>query len=213
MPVNASDIKPGVVLRGKGGKTRKVESIGPMPGFINYRPVKADGSLGELRRCWVTTMRGWATSIVPAPSDPTPNTKGESMSDTNTPSAPDDWFADVLAFHRKFGCAVGTTPAVPGQGTVELRKSLNNEEHGETLRAMDAGDLAGIADGVVDDIYVKLGTLISYGIDPRPIWRAVHETNMAKVGGAMREDGKVLKPPGWVAPDVAGILSRQEALR
>lgn len=34
-----------------------------------------------------------------------------------------------------------------------------------------------------------------------------------KEGGETRDDGKVLKPPGWAAPDVAGILARQAPLR
>jgi hypothetical protein len=31
---------------------------------------------------------------------------------------------------------------------------------------------------------------------------------MAKEGGGAREDGKILKPPGWVAPDIAGVLRK-----
>jgi predicted HAD superfamily Cof-like phosphohydrolase len=128
-----------------------------------------------------------------------------------TPSR--DWFADVLAFHRKFGCAIGATPGVlPDRATFELRDRLHAEESDELRAAMINGDLPGIADGVVDLIYVLLGTLVSYGIDPRPVWREVHQANMAKEGGATRADGKILKPDGWVAPDVAGILRKQPSI-
>jgi hypothetical protein len=40
----------------------------------------------------------------------------------------------------------------------------------------------------------------------------VHEADRGKVGGGVRGDGKVLKPEGWVAPDVAGVLARQVPL-
>lgn len=45
------------------------------------------------------------------------------------------------------------------------------------------------------------------------VWRAVHASNLAKVGGGEREDGKVLKPADWTAPDVAGIVLRHDADR
>jgi predicted HAD superfamily Cof-like phosphohydrolase len=120
-----------------------------------------------------------------------------------------DWYQDVLDFHRKFGCVVGEFPAVPSKGTKELRSDLLWEEWCETEAALRRDDLTGIADGIADMIYVALGLAVSYGIDLRPVWDAVHASNMAKEGGATREDGKILKPPGWVAPDVAGILLKQ----
>ncbi len=38
-------------------------------------------------------------------------------------------------------------------------------------------------------------------------WDEVHRSNMAKVGGPIRGDGKRLKPEGWTPPDVAGVLA------
>jgi hypothetical protein len=70
-----------------------------------------------------------------------------------------------------------------------------------------------VADGIVDAIYVLIGAAITYGIDIRPVWQAVHAANMAKEGGATREDGKVQKPPGWQPPDIAGILAAQGPLQ
>lgn len=122
-----------------------------------------------------------------------------------------DWFQDVYEFHRKFGCRISTTPTIMPPDVADLRENLEQEEFDEILAAVEARDLPGIADGVVDLIYVLLGRLVSYGIDPRPIWNAVHAANMAKEGGATRGDGKILKPAGWVAPDVAGLIERQKA--
>ena len=92
-----------------------------------------------------------------------------------------------------------------------LRQSLAGEEYYELMDSMRANDLPGIADAVVDLTYVALGLLVSYGIDPRPIWEAVHRANMAKEGGATRHDGKIMKPQGWAAPDVEGLIAEQIA--
>lgn len=123
-----------------------------------------------------------------------------------------DMVEDVLAFHRKFACYVGDYPHLPGRSIVDLRLRLIREEHRELLKAIHLGDLPGIADAIADLVYVIVGTAIAFGIDIRPIWKAVQQSNMAKTGGGTRQDGKILKPPGWRAPDVAGLVARQTAL-
>lgn len=124
-----------------------------------------------------------------------------------------DWFEDVLAFHRKFGCRITGRPGIPPGETVALRAELVREEVEELEDAIARGDLAGIADACADSIYVLIGLAISYGIDLRPIWDEVQRSNMAKEGGGERFDGKVLKPDGWRGPDIDGCLDRQEPLR
>jgi predicted HAD superfamily Cof-like phosphohydrolase len=122
-----------------------------------------------------------------------------------------DMVEDVLAFHRKFACYVGDYPHLPRRSIVDLRLRLIREEYRELLKAIRLGDLAGIADAIADLVYVIIGTAIAFGIDIRPIWQAVQQSNMAKTGGGTRGDGKILKPPGWRAPDVAGLVARQTA--
>lgn len=41
------------------------------------------------------------------------------------------------------------------------------------------------------------------GVDLRPFFREVHRTNMHKLKGPKREDGKQLKPPDWQPPRIA----------
>ena len=48
---------------------------------------------------------------------------------------------------------------------------------------------------------------ISFSCDP--VADEIQRTNMAKVGGPVREDGKRLKPPGWQPPDIEGELKKQ----
>lgn len=70
-------------------------------------------------------------------------------------------------------------------------------------------DLPELADALADLDYVAESTRLEFGIDGRPIARAVHAANMAKLGGPRSEKGKILKPKNWIPPDVAGELRRQ----
>lgn len=125
---------------------------------------------------------------------------------------------DVAAFHEKFGVPVLTNPTVPRLGRINLRERLITEEYRELIEAMGfrrhgsdeeyntRADLPETADAIADLIYVLIGTAHEFGIPLQPVWDEVQRSNMAKEGGATRVDGKVMKPPGWVAPDIAGIL-------
>lgn len=121
-----------------------------------------------------------------------------------------DWYEDVLAFHEKFGSLILEEPAVPTLHTRELRRTLVKEEIREFFEALDNSDIVKLADSIADAIVVLLGTAVSFGIDMRPIWNLVHEANMRKDGGGKRHDGKVLKPVGWVPPDIEGEIRRQQ---
>jgi predicted HAD superfamily Cof-like phosphohydrolase len=57
------------------------------------------------------------------------------------------------------------------------------------------------------DVHVVVsGTAVEYGIPEDLVYEEVHRSNMAKAGGPVREDGKVLKPDGWTPPNVAAAL-------
>jgi Uncharacterized protein conserved in bacteria len=112
----------------------------------------------------------------------------------------------VEDFHNTFRVEVGEYPAIRAP---LLRRALIMEEITELVTAIAAGDLPGAVDGIIDAIYVLLGTAVTFGVDIEPIWMAVHRSNMAKIGGTIRADGKVLKPAGWIAPDIESELERQ----
>lgn len=120
-----------------------------------------------------------------------------------------NWSDDVKAFHKKFGFPVREYPTVPEDGEQLLRMGLIVEEYEELLSAMGKKDLVGIADGAIDLIYVILGMLHTYGIDPAPVWEEVQKTNMRKEGGSKNPSGKLLKPPGWRPPNIRGALVSQ----
>lgn len=117
-----------------------------------------------------------------------------------------DWTADVLNFHSAMGVPVAPHPHFPDPNRVRLRIDLVTEEIAELLEAIEQGDLEGTADAIIDSIYVLLGMALEFGFDPRPVWAEVQRTNMAKVGGPKRADGKCMKPPDWVPPNIASVL-------
>lgn len=121
------------------------------------------------------------------------------------------FLADVKAFHDACDIPTMPWPQLPALARQELRAKLIKEEVKETIHAIETGNLAKIADGLADIIYVVCGTALEYGIPLHEVWRAVQRSNMAKVcpetGKVIRRaDGKILKPDGWQEPDFAAIL-------
>lgn len=66
---------------------------------------------------------------------------------------------------------------------------------------------------LVDLIYVTVGTFVELGIDPQPVWAAIHAANMQKEPNPNIEGGKgkAVKPEGWQKPRIvlrsfAGVI-------
>jgi predicted HAD superfamily Cof-like phosphohydrolase len=130
------------------------------------------------------------------------------------------WQQDVLAFHEAMPSTVGDFTD-PAPADLALRLELMVEELIETGEAMGfnvevsywetatgAVDFPGMIDGLVDLLYVVIGTAVAAGVDLDPFWVEVQRANMAKAGGPVSASGKRLKPEGWTAPDIAGVLDR-----
>lgn len=143
---------------------------------------------------------------------------------------------DVSAFHRKFGVPHPERPGWPSQERIELRVKLIAEEFCEFLEACGCGfdlaiwngwsgkdivqnssetefkpsaDLPKAADALIDMEYVILGTHNEFGIDSNPLWAEVQASNCSKTGGAVREDGKILKGPDFKPPQIERLLREQ----
>ena len=101
---------------------------------------------------------------------------------------------DVAAFHMALDIPIGDFPAI---------------RRPETCAAIRAGDLVQAIDGLCDLLCVVYGAALEFGVELAPYWDEVHRTNMAKMGGPVRDDGKRLKPDGWKPPDIAGVLARE----
>lgn len=96
-------------------------------------------------------------------------------------------------------------------GTTALRIKLLLEEVAEYIEAEVAGDLVEVADALTDIHYIAAGTEDIYGLPGAELFEHIHENNMSKLGAdgkpIRRDDGKILKPDNYVAPDVRSILS------
>lgn len=122
----------------------------------------------------------------------------------------ENWYKDMVEFEKEvMKSNHPSIPTIPSDKLKTLRKNIIKEEIEETFNAMQYDDMIEIADGIVDSIVVLIGTAITYGIDLQPVWDEVHKTNMAKKGGTFRDDGKLLKPKDWQAPDIKSILIEQ----
>jgi predicted HAD superfamily Cof-like phosphohydrolase len=129
-------------------------------------------------------------------------------------------FADVGDFHQKMGLPVAGH-MLPRQLTNEefdYRRDFMLEELTEFTDAFAENDGPGMADALVDLVYVALGTAHYMGLPFDELWDEVQRANMAKrrwregdpvkprAAGAPGLD--VVKPEGWVGPDIAGVLGR-----
>jgi predicted HAD superfamily Cof-like phosphohydrolase len=115
----------------------------------------------------------------------------------------------VHEFHCKFKILIQTAPADPTDETKQLRIRLIQEEFNELKESMATGSLASVAKEMADLLYVVYGTAVSYGIDMEPVFQEVHRSNLSKVGGYKRADGKWMKPPTYSPAKLEPILEAQ----
>lgn len=116
----------------------------------------------------------------------------------------------VAEFHHAFEISLETRPTVPDEAVRSLRIRLIQEEFDELQAALSEGNVEAIAKELADLLYVVYGTAVSCGIDMAPVFREVHRSNMSKVGGHKRADGKWVKPSGYSPARIEPILAAQE---
>jgi predicted HAD superfamily Cof-like phosphohydrolase len=93
----------------------------------------------------------------------------------------------------------------------KLYVSLIDEEFRELAVAIHDKDQVETLDALIDILVVTIGAIHSAGFDAEGAWKEVMATNFAKIDKETgkvrkREDGKVLKPIGWVPPDLKPFL-------
>jgi|TARA_X000000950_G_scaffold109169_1_gene137588 predicted HAD superfamily Cof-like phosphohydrolase len=119
-------------------------------------------------------------------------------------------FEKVGDFMEAFGQSVEMDPTWPDFNTRDLRLELISEEFSELCQAIEDRDMIQIADALTDLLYVVYGAGHAFGIDLDECFQEVHRSNMSKLGKSgrpiYREDGKVMKGPGYFEPDLEGIL-------
>lgn len=113
-----------------------------------------------------------------------------------------DLIQDVFEFANKFGFAY-EGPArelPPAQRTLRYNRLVS--EMDEFVQAFEKGDHTGQLDALVDLVYVAIGTAIAHGWDFDRAWSRVHKANMTKI----RDGIDVIKPPGFVHPDLSDLV-------
>lgn len=146
------------------------------------------------------------------PLDAVPGDEVDSYDWTRKEPAVGSYYEDVKAWHRAFDVPVAAHPTPLAPERLALRLDLMREEFREFLDEVTAEnpDPAKEAKEAADVLVTVLGTMAERGIPFDAVWAAVHASNMAKLGpgGVLvrRADGKILKPPGWVPPDIAAVL-------
>ena len=99
----------------------------------------------------------------------------------------------------------------PSEANYKMYLDLIREETDELEEAIQDNDKVEQLDALVDILVVTMGAIRAAGWDGEGAWKEVMDTNFAKIDPdtgkvRKREDGKVLKPEGWKAPELAQFV-------
>jgi predicted HAD superfamily Cof-like phosphohydrolase len=118
----------------------------------------------------------------------------------------------VEEFHNAFGQENGKYPRPLEEHEFNLRHSLMKEENDEYLEACYNNSLVEIADALGDQLYILCGTILRHGMQHviEDVFNEIQASNMSKLGDdgkpVLREDGKILKGPGYFRPDLTKFI-------
>jgi predicted HAD superfamily Cof-like phosphohydrolase len=118
----------------------------------------------------------------------------------------------VAEFHKAFGQKDGKWPQLLSNAEYDLRHTLMKEENDEYLEACYSKSLVEIADALGDQLYILCGTILKHGMQHiiEDVFNEIQSSNMSKLGDdgkpLLREDGKILKGPGYYRPDISKFI-------
>jgi len=142
----------------------------------------------------------------------------------------------VEQFMERAGQEVPVTPSIPASSVLGLRAKLILEECMETIEALGfivqmsevdhptegkkvvfaleytgVTNIIEVVDGCCDIKVVTTGTLSALGTPDLRAQELIDDANLRKFGpgGYRRDDGKWIKPPTWVKPDLPHLLFTQ----
>ena len=116
---------------------------------------------------------------------------------------------------EKFMRACDQTVGDWNEDQFNMYLKLIEEECKELVLALNEKDCVETFDALLDIVVVCVGAMHSMGTDPEGGWKEVMSTNFAKIDKETgkvrkREDGKVLKPIGWIPPDLKQFIKDTE---
>lgn len=114
---------------------------------------------------------------------------------------------------EKFMRACDQAVDVANTDQFNMYLGLIEEEAEELNQAIRNQDRIEMLDALIDILVVTIGAIHSAGFNAEGAWKEVMRTNFAKIDPETgkvrkREDGKVLKPLGWVPPDLGPFLNK-----
>ena len=118
----------------------------------------------------------------------------------------------VAEFHKAFGQKNGKWPQPLERNDYNLRHALMEEENNEYLEACEKNSLIEIADALGDQLYILCGTILKHGMQDViiDVFNEIQASNMSKLDSdgkpILREDGKILKGPGYFKPDLSKFI-------
>jgi len=109
---------------------------------------------------------------------------------------------------ERFGSACDQEPS---EANYKMYLDLIREETDELEEAIQDNDKVEQLDALIDILVVTMGAIRAAGWDGEAAWKEVMDTNFAKLDPTTgkvikREDGKVLTPEGWKAPELAQFV-------
>lgn len=122
-------------------------------------------------------------------------------------------FQDVIDFHNKYNLKYDGKPNALDKATQAYRANFLEEELIEFITSANLDDVVGMADALVDIVYVAMGTAYMMGLPWQKLWDEVQRSNMDKIRANNLNESKrqnaldVVKPHGWVPPNLERIIN------
>lgn len=123
-------------------------------------------------------------------------------------------YQDIIDFHNKFGLKYDGKPMLLDKNTTDFRIKFIQEELNELIHSSSNKDIVGMADALVDIVYVAMGTAYMMGLPWQELWSEVQRSNMEKVRALSSSESKrntsldVVKPEGWNPPNLELIINK-----
>ncbi|GAA4422421.1 hypothetical protein GCM10023169_16860 [Georgenia halophila] len=185
-------------------------------------------SRGEWKDAWIGTLRKDDPREPAAPWDG-PTADASPSAEVPSPRDPE---ALVRQFHDTYALPVVSGAPDVDRDRIHMRMALVSEELAELVEAVygqqagaemsaaftravaaDDGtrDTLEAADALGDLVYVVYGMALECGIPLDDVLAEIQASNLSKLGEdgkpIYREDGKVLKGPGYFPPDITRVLA------
>lgn len=134
----------------------------------------------------------------------------------SNPAENPDLIQDIKNFHEKFDLAPRAVNAPLDKDLMKFRIRFLAEELKEINKAAAEGNLPDLLDGIVDLVYVAIGTAYTQNMNFAEAWQRVQAANMAKEKVSSENPGKrghssdIVKPKGWTAPCHKDLFSEYD---